>query len=167
MIVAGAATLIPTPTTEPNESAEQAFGPLLGGVSYTGEIQTENDQDWFKFYTAPGIHQFDVAMTRISGCETTIELQSPVKNETRHAYPPTDEWRHFTETSQAAGIYYLKVTGRTSVLEGTQRPFHARRAGSTTVGDSSSRMESCSMATFQLPSETLVVVRPEVRHHCS
>jgi hypothetical protein len=110
-IVGGAATIVPTPTSEPNENAEQAFGPLGGGVPYTGEIQTQNDQDWFKFYTAPGIHQFDVAITRISGCEFDSELQSPVKNENRSTYPPTDEWRHFTETSQTAGVYYLKVAG--------------------------------------------------------
>jgi hypothetical protein len=110
-IIGGAATIPPTPTGEPNESAEQALGPLLGGVSYTGEIQTQNDEDWFKFYTAPGIHQFDVAMTRLSGCETSVLLQSPLKNENKQLYPPTDEWRHFTETSQAAGVYFLEVSG--------------------------------------------------------
>jgi hypothetical protein len=110
-IVAGPSTLIPTPTTEPNDNAEQALGPLLGGVAYTGEIQTQNDQDWFKFYTAPGSQQFDVAMTRVSGCELSFELQSPVKGETRSTYPPSGEWSHFTETSATAGIYYLKVAG--------------------------------------------------------
>jgi hypothetical protein len=108
-VVGGAATIAPTPTSEPNENAEQALGPLVGGVPYTGEIQTQNDEDWFKFYTAPGTHQFNVAMTRISGCEASFTLESPVKNETRSTFPPTDEWAHFTETSQAAGVYYLAV----------------------------------------------------------
>jgi hypothetical protein len=109
-IVGGAATIPPTPTGEPNENAEQAFGPLLGGVPYTGELQTQNDEDWFKFYTAPGIHQFDVAVTRLSGCEADVLLQSPVKNENKGLDAVTDEWRHFTETSQTAGVYYLEVS---------------------------------------------------------
>jgi hypothetical protein len=107
-IVGGASTLPPTPTTEPNENIEQASGPLLGGVAYAGEIQTQNDEDWFKFYTAPGTHQFDVAVTEVSGCELEAELKSPVEDEYRSGSLNTDEWGHFTETSPAAGVYYLR-----------------------------------------------------------
>jgi hypothetical protein len=107
-LVGGAGTLPPTPTGEPNENIEQASGPLLGGVAYAGEIQTQNDEDWFKFYTAPGTHQFDVAVTEVSGCEVEAELKSPVEDEYRSGYLNTDEWGHFTETSPAAGVYYLR-----------------------------------------------------------
>ncbi len=62
-VVGGAPTLPPTPTGEPNENAEEAIGPLLGNIAYTGEIQTQNDEDWFKFFTASGSHQFDIAYT--------------------------------------------------------------------------------------------------------
>jgi hypothetical protein len=107
-VIGGAGTLPPTPTGEPNENIEQASGPLLGGVAYAGEIQTQNDEDWFKFYTAPGTHQFDVAVTEVSGCEVEAELKSPVEDESRSGYLSTDEWGHFTETSPAAGAYYLR-----------------------------------------------------------
>jgi hypothetical protein len=109
-VVGGASTLVPTPTGEPNENAEQASGPLLGGVAYAGEIQTQNDEDWLKFYTAPGTHQFDIAVTQMSGCEVEAELKSPVQNESRSDYLPNDEWGHFTQTSPAAGVYYLRFT---------------------------------------------------------
>jgi hypothetical protein len=35
---------------EPNESLAQAYGPLLGGTSYTAGWETENDADWYYFY---------------------------------------------------------------------------------------------------------------------
>lgn len=39
---------------EPNESSEQAAGPLVGGVGYRGTIETGNDQDWTKLWLVPG-----------------------------------------------------------------------------------------------------------------
>jgi hypothetical protein len=109
-VVGGASTLVPVPTGEPNENAEQAFGPLLGGVAYTGEIQTQNDEDWFKFYTAPGTHQFDIAMTQLSGCEVDVELESAGEDDD-DGYLSANRWGHFTETSSTAGVYYLHFRG--------------------------------------------------------
>lgn len=50
-------------TGEPNESPAQAIGPLAGGVNYRGSIDTNNDQDWFSFFVAPGVHQVDISVT--------------------------------------------------------------------------------------------------------
>jgi len=50
-------------TGEPNESQAQAAGPLAGGVNYRGSIDTSNDQDWFFFFVAPGVHQIEATVT--------------------------------------------------------------------------------------------------------
>jgi hypothetical protein len=107
-IVGGPANLVPAPTVEPNENSEQASGPLLGGIAYTGEIQTVNDEDWFKLYTAPGAQQFDVAFTSTGECSPEVELKGPGEHDDFSNYASSDEWEHFTETSPAAGVYYLR-----------------------------------------------------------
>lgn len=53
------------PTGEPNETWEQAAGPLRGGVPYVGAQQTANDTDWFKFYTRPGKHRVSIRITEL------------------------------------------------------------------------------------------------------
>jgi len=108
-LVGGPSTPAPLPTGEPNENAEQAFGPLLGGFAYAGEIQTENDEDWFKFYTAPGVQQFDIAYTSISSCTPDVEYKGPGEYNYSYHEMSTDEWEHFTESSPTAGVYYFRV----------------------------------------------------------
>jgi hypothetical protein len=108
-IVTGPATLVASPTGEPNENTEQAYGPLIGGVAYSGEIQTQNDEDWFKFYTAPGSQQFDVAFTTTSGeCDPEVELKGPGEHDDISNFASLNEWGHFAETSPSAGVYYLR-----------------------------------------------------------
>lgn len=41
----------PVGVSEPNEFREQAIGPLAGGITYQGVTGTDNDEDWFYFYT--------------------------------------------------------------------------------------------------------------------
>jgi hypothetical protein len=69
-------------TGEPNESPDQAVGPLLPGVWYTGRMETSNDQDWLFFYTQPGTHQLDVRITaptsRPDWCYPSIHLTDAV-----------------------------------------------------------------------------------------
>lgn len=109
-ITGGGPTLMSNPTTEPNENAEQAFGPLVGGVAYTGEIQTQNDEDWFKLYTAPGTQQIDVAYTSIGECSPEAELKGPGEYDDLSNYASFDEWQHFTATSASASAYYVRFT---------------------------------------------------------
>ena len=59
-----------------NEDAGQAFGPLAGGTSYAGRLDTQNDQDWFYFY-AGGVGALNVAVTGTGGpsfCDTDATL---------------------------------------------------------------------------------------------
>jgi hypothetical protein len=129
-IVGGAPTPNPVPTPEPNENAEQATGPLAGGVTYAGEIQTENDEDWFKFYTAPGVQQFDIAYTAINGCAPDVEYKGPGTEEYEYGEMETDEWRHINETSPTAGVYYFRVY---SGCVGSRYEFNVQPAGALTL----------------------------------
>lgn len=56
-----AANLSPLPpprpvvtTTEPNDSADEAFGPIRSDTRYSGTIETSNDHDRMYFYASPG-----------------------------------------------------------------------------------------------------------------
>jgi hypothetical protein len=99
------------PTSEPNENAGQAFGPLAGGTPYAGSLDTQNDEDWFYFYAA-GVTPFDLAVTHTTGgctpyaslyrdtsTNSSIDSVSPAENTTSHIlYTPT------------AGKYVVGVT---------------------------------------------------------
>ena len=50
---------------EPNDTSEQATGPLTGGRDYEGSKETENDVDFFYFNTA-GQQQLDISVTGLS-----------------------------------------------------------------------------------------------------
>jgi hypothetical protein len=52
----------PVAVGEPNEFREQALGPLAGGITYQGVTGTENDEDWFYFYTKPQ-QAFEISAT--------------------------------------------------------------------------------------------------------
>lgn len=72
-VVPGPGVSAPVPTPEPNETADQAFGPLTGGVTYAGTLDTSNDQDWFYFFTS-GTTPFDLAITNISSSCPSMAL---------------------------------------------------------------------------------------------
>lgn len=62
------------PAPEPNESAAEAQGPLVGGVTYEGSKTTVNDEDWFYFY-AHASRLITVSMTNPApedGCYEAI-----------------------------------------------------------------------------------------------
>lgn len=64
-----------TATGEPNESAEQAFGPLAGGIVYGGAIDTINDKDWFYAFTlAPAAIEVELRNPEASGCNAYVNL---------------------------------------------------------------------------------------------
>jgi hypothetical protein len=61
----------PTPTAppgsvagayEPNDTKTDAFGPLVGGTTYSAAIETDNDSDWFAFYTS-GPNQLQISIS--------------------------------------------------------------------------------------------------------
>ena len=112
-LVDGPKNLPLVPTSEPNEGEGQALGPLLADTAYTGEIQTENDEDWFKFYTAPGTHQVDVAVAPLSYLCSESEGAGSVQGpgaDLGLAFGRNDGqsvWNHVDFTSTSPGVYYV------------------------------------------------------------
>jgi hypothetical protein len=56
---------------EPNDNVAQAKGPLAGGVDISAAIETDNDADWFVFYTS-GQTVLDVSVTNTLGAGTVV-----------------------------------------------------------------------------------------------
>ena len=98
-----------TPTGEPNENPFQA-GQMAGSQQYSASIDTENDEDWFYFYSGRG--QFDVAVTATAGCHPTLELyEEGQENEVGSAAPNVNETEHVRLTPPGPRRYFLRFTG--------------------------------------------------------
>lgn len=102
---------------EPNETAPQATGPIVGGTSYNGVIETSNDVDWFFFYVA-GQRQFEVVLTWRSGPDCSAGVSLTLRNrdgsEEGTAYADGgagDTVGRTTLTSPGSARYNLEVNG--------------------------------------------------------
>jgi hypothetical protein len=115
-VVTGPATQPAQETGEPNESGVQTAGPLQGGVPYSGSIDTSNDQDWFYFYTAPGQHQVDLAITgpALDGCQDVYVTLYPAEGDDEITFfgQSRDNVNHYRFTSEDAAMYRLRVVSR-------------------------------------------------------
>lgn len=112
-VVAGPGIVVPAPTGEPNETADQAFGPLLGATSYAGRIETQNDDDWFYFFTV-GPTALDVAVTgTASTCSPYARLYSAADTDSSLASASIDlnQTDHLTYTAGGAAKYLIEVEG--------------------------------------------------------
>lgn len=110
-IVPGPGATPAQPTSEPNENAGQAVGPLAGGTPYAGSIDTQNDEDWFYFYAA-GVTPFDLAVTRSTGgCAPEVSLyrDSSSNSSIDTVYPSANTTAHIVYTP-TAGKYVVGVT---------------------------------------------------------
>ena len=98
-----------TPTGESNQNPFQA-GQLAGGQQYSGSIDTENDEDWFFFYSRAAA--FDVAVTSTAGCHSIVQLyEEGHENEVASASPDVNETEHIRLTPPGPRRYFLKFTG--------------------------------------------------------
>jgi len=113
-IVPGPAPAPTAPTAEPNEFRTQTGAPLAGGLSYAGAIETQNDVDWYTFFTA-GPSPIDVALTGVAegaSCWDAISAKlddGDELSESRSA--DADETAHFRFTAPAARQHWVQVTG--------------------------------------------------------
>lgn len=102
---------------EPNESVTQTFGPLAGGISYNGVIETSNDVDWFHFYIA-GQRQFEVVLTWRGGdcydiTATLRDREGGQELSTSVDSSPESTVGRITLTSPGSARYNLEVNGCT------------------------------------------------------
>lgn len=95
---------------EPNDSIAAAYGPLAGGVTYAAGLETQNDEDWYFFYTN-GQQQLDISFTNLTeGCTNLIMSFTDTNGEELHyVRPNVNETRHIQYTSPTSARYYLRV----------------------------------------------------------
>jgi hypothetical protein len=111
-IVTGPGRSAPVPTAEPNEFADQAFGPLAAGTSYAGRFETSNDQDWFYFFTA-GVTPFELALTNVNdGCPgMTLYLDADRDSSIDSRSPDANGIGRITLTPPGPRKYLIRMTG--------------------------------------------------------
>jgi hypothetical protein len=130
----GPAMPAPVGTGEPNESRDQGSGPLAGATTYTGAIQTQNDQDWFYLYTTPGTHQLDIAVTGIpSSCSSTptVRLQNG-DSSSDYASPYPNRISHITRTVTGAQRLDVSVNADEDACVGDSWQFRVEPADAVT-----------------------------------
>lgn len=107
--LAGAATA----SAESNDTMAGAEGPLIAG-SISGAIDTQNDADWY-FMWAAAYTQIDVAITGLgpeASCQSwELALIDSEGHELESVHAGFNHVRHILYTLEAAGTYYLAVTG--------------------------------------------------------
>lgn len=95
---------------EPNEGLGQAYGPLVGGTPYSGGIETQNDQDWFYFYTS-GQAQIDISIVLTSTCGGVVLQFVDSDNRIIDERYSTGAVEHILYTVPGPAKYYLVVPG--------------------------------------------------------
>lgn len=111
-VVPGPSASAPVASGEPNENADQAFGPLTGDTSYAGKLETSNDQDWFFFFTS-GTTPFDLALTNLNdGCPAmTLYRDDNRSSSIDSRSPDANGVGHILLTPTGPAKYLVKVTG--------------------------------------------------------
>jgi hypothetical protein len=164
-VVPGPATLPPRQTGEPNENQGQAIGPLAGNVAYSGEIQTINDQDWFKFTTSPGTHQVDLAVAQPVGsatCTPSVELMNSHGTPLAGATVFQDEWYHFPVTAHGRQTYYIQLDDEQSCYPSNYELVLEPAAALTTTGPARCVVPQLAASTPLRAAESAVL-----HAHCS
>ncbi|HEY8501369.1 MAG TPA: hypothetical protein VIL21_01675 [Solirubrobacterales bacterium] len=105
----------PVPLGEPNETAGEAIGPLVGDVDYEGATSTINDPDWFYFYTLKQ-YPLDILTTPREGCRySEVTLRRPTPDGDLEwvadieAEPDHVGHLHYTSPG-GVGLFYLEAS---------------------------------------------------------
>jgi hypothetical protein len=101
---------------EPNDSLAQASGPLKGGTPYNAAFETDNDADWYYFYTS-GQAPLDISLTNTAMPTTSVGLGLDIylidangnQLDTATAHP--NEVAHIRYTALTAARYFIHVDG--------------------------------------------------------
>ncbi len=98
------------PLGEPNDTREQAVGPLAHGQLYSSAIETENDVDWFTFNTgAPG--PVNLALTSTGDCGVSAEVEDGAGDEVGSTFAAADRTEQIQFTAPQSDRYFVRVTG--------------------------------------------------------
>ncbi len=116
------------PTGEPNETADQAAGPLLGETIYTATQDTENDVDWFAFWANSSFLLRTTSGSLTSGSVTLYDANRDFIDST---YSRVNEYLDITYTPADWGMFYVRVD---SDYLGTQTRFALSPSSSIQTG---------------------------------
>jgi hypothetical protein len=96
---------------DPNDSAQQATGPVAVGSPYGGAFETSNDVDWF-FYDSAGAAQIDISLTATGTCGVGLRFKNADQSEiARIDADPGGQTQHILQTVGKAR-YLLELTRR-------------------------------------------------------
>lgn len=111
-LVVGAAPAFAADAHEPNDTRATAAGPLVDGRSYSGEIASEEDRDWFAFLAgAAGTVTVTAANDTPRGCfGPEFYVFDEAGAQVAKAHPASTRSESVTFTAPAAGRYFVRVT---------------------------------------------------------
>jgi hypothetical protein len=99
-------------SAEPNDTAAGASGPIQNGATYQDVIATENDVDWWVFYTGAST-QLDIALLGLGPdhCFGPVMGLYDANGQviTQDDYPTEANETHHLLRTVAAGTFYVKV----------------------------------------------------------
>jgi len=111
LTLAGASSALAAGEYEPNDSLTQTAGPLTAGVNYIATQDTDNDVDWYRFYTG-GQVQLTVTGTVLNEIwldECELDLRDHRGEELNGTAFYFGEFSELKQTLYRPGIYYLVV----------------------------------------------------------
>ena len=123
-------THTPTPTVdpyggdpfEPNDSINQAWGPLLSGQEYLPYIYGPQDQDDFYFFNLPAAHSIEVWLRQIpAGHDYNLYLYNSTLVPIAYSGNLGNQQEHILTAVVPAGRYYVRV--RPVVGYSTTQPY--------------------------------------------
>lgn len=97
---------------EPNDNIGQATA-ISGGGSYSGTVETVNDEDWFVFYTS-GQRQIQIDATGVTGGECSFVLVGfhDAQGDSITSTGLDNENWTYSYTTARASRYYLVLQGQ-------------------------------------------------------
>jgi hypothetical protein len=100
---------------EAGDDIAHATGPLAGATTYAGTFDTDTDQEWWYFYTAPS-KPIDIAVTKLpGGCgSVAVSFRDSDGGEISLRYVNTNTTTHFNFTTAATPKRYYLLINRDS-----------------------------------------------------
>jgi hypothetical protein len=98
---------------ESNDTRADAYGPLKSNTAYTAQIETENDEDWFRFYTDRPT-QLSITLSNVTnvdecfGPEFNLEDKDGVVDSETSS--ENEQSGGLTYSTPGAGAYYIDVS---------------------------------------------------------
>jgi len=110
MALTGTGTALADGEYEPNDSLTQTAGPLAAGVNYEATQDTDNDVDWYRFYTG-GQVQLTITGTVLTDTygDCDLSLRDHTGDSLNYGSINSGEFNTVKQTLYRPGIYYLVI----------------------------------------------------------